>query len=254
MLHSLKEVKGYQLQASDGDIGRCKDFLFDDRYWTVRYMVANTHKWLPGGRKIVISPIALRRPDREQSLLPVAITRDEIKASPPLEEHEPVSAQYERDFFNHYGYGYYWMGSGIWGAYGTPGSLLQPQIGSIAKDAPEDLAPKETDDKECHLRSTNEVEGYTISATDASIGHVEDFIVDDESWSIAYLKVDTRNWLPGGQKVLIRPDQIESVSWSTRSVKTFLSAEQIRQRPESDLQQLNQTPAAQKNVLENSHD
>jgi len=254
MLRSLKDIKGYQLQAINGDIGRCKDFLFDDRFWTIRYMVANTHKWLPGGRKILVSPVSLKSPDVEQNFIPVALTLDEIKNSPPLDEHEPVSAQYEREFFNYYGYGYYWMGSGIWGTYGTPNSLLNPQTGPILNDAQADSGAKAKNSGERHLRSSNEVEGYTISAIDASIGHVEDFIVDDESWSIAYLEVDTRNWLPGGKKVLVEPGQIESVDWSARSVKVTLTAEQIRQRPECDLEELNENPASQKDVLEHSLD
>ena len=58
MMQSIKDLKGYVLRATDGEIGRCKDFLFDDRHWTIRYMVADTHKWLPG-RKVLISPISL---------------------------------------------------------------------------------------------------------------------------------------------------------------------------------------------------
>jgi hypothetical protein len=48
MLHSIKELKGYVIAAEDGEIGRCKDFLFDDRHWAIRYMVVDTRKWLPG--------------------------------------------------------------------------------------------------------------------------------------------------------------------------------------------------------------
>ena len=44
MLRSMDELKGYVLEAADGEIGRCKDFLFEDDSWTVRYMVADTSK------------------------------------------------------------------------------------------------------------------------------------------------------------------------------------------------------------------
>lgn len=91
---------GYQLQATNGEIGCCQDFLFDDRQWTIRYMVTNTYKWLPGCRRTLISPVSLKSPDSEQKLLPVAVTREGIEKSPPIDEHEPVTAQYERDFFN----------------------------------------------------------------------------------------------------------------------------------------------------------
>ena len=60
MLRSMKEIKGYVLGAQDGDIGRCHDFLFDDKNWAVRYIVADTKKWLPG-RKVLISPYINRK-------------------------------------------------------------------------------------------------------------------------------------------------------------------------------------------------
>jgi len=29
------------------------------------------------------------------------------------------------------------------------------------------------------------------------MGHLDDFIIDDETWTIRYVVVDTRNWWPG---------------------------------------------------------
>jgi len=54
MLRSIKEIYNYVLQAEDGEIGRCKDFLFDDEHWTVRYMVVDTGKWLLGKKSAYI--------------------------------------------------------------------------------------------------------------------------------------------------------------------------------------------------------
>jgi len=81
------------------------------------------------------------------------------------------------------------------------------------------------------LRSTDAVRGYCIQATDGEIGHVEDFIIDDETWAIRYLVVDTRNWWPG-KKVLLSPQWIESVSWPESKVFVNLSREAIKQSPE----------------------
>lgn len=84
-----------------------------------------------------------------------------------------------------------------------------------------------------HLRSTQEVTGYHIQATDGEIGHVEDFIIDDETWAIRYLIVSTRNWWPG-KKILVSPQWIERVSWSESLVFVNLSRESIKQGPEYD--------------------
>jgi hypothetical protein len=74
---------------------------------------------------------------------------------------------------------------------------------------------------------------YYIGARDGDIGHVEDFVVDDEGWYIRYLVIDTRNWLPG-KKVLIDPRWIEGVSWAESKVFVDLLQEVIRNSPEYD--------------------
>ena len=82
-----------------------------------------------------------------------------------------------------------------------------------------------------HLRSTHAVSGYHIQAMDGEIGHVEDFIIDDETWAIRYLIIDTQNWWPG-KKVLVSPQWIERVSWGESKVFVNLSRETIKQSPE----------------------
>ena len=75
MLRSVKEIMNYVLSAEDGEIGRCKDFLFDDEFWTIRYMVADTGKWL-SDRKVLISPISLGEPDWLSRRFFVNLTRE----------------------------------------------------------------------------------------------------------------------------------------------------------------------------------
>ena len=58
MLRKMKDLKGFSIGARDGDIGEANDFIFDDKNWTVRYLVADTNRWLPG-RKVLISPIVV---------------------------------------------------------------------------------------------------------------------------------------------------------------------------------------------------
>ena len=81
------------------------------------------------------------------------------------------------------------------------------------------------------MRSTQDVRGHHIQAADGYIGHVEDFIIDDETWAIRYLIVATQNWWPG-KKVLVSPQWIERVSWRESTVFINLTREAIRQSPE----------------------
>ena len=63
MLRSIKDLEGYAVGATDGTIGHVEDFYFDDRAWVVRYLVVEAGAWL-SSRKVLISPIAIGRPDR----------------------------------------------------------------------------------------------------------------------------------------------------------------------------------------------
>jgi hypothetical protein len=74
---------------------------------------------------------------------------------------------------------------------------------------------------DCHLRSRAVVTGYDIQATDGDIGHVKDVLVDDRTWAIRYLIVDTSNWW-GGHDVLIAPQWIKAVSWPLAKVSVDL--------------------------------
>jgi len=227
MLRSAQEIFGYGLQAEDGEIGRCKDFLFDDQDWVVRYMVADTAKWLIG-RKVLISPISLGEPDWRTRLFPVRLTKKQIEKAPQLDEHEPVSKQYEMEYYKHYGWPYYWIGAHTWGVGAMPG-LLYDQTETTTREAEEKKEPEDTH----HLRDMKEITGYNIQTIGEEIGVVEDFILDDESWAIRYMVVNTRKWLPG-KKVLIAPFWINSIDWAVKNVNVFLSAEQVKNSPEYD--------------------
>ena len=225
MLRNVKDIYHYRLEAEDGEIGRCEDFLFDDERWTIRYMVADTGKWLPG-RKVLVSPISLGKPEWEAKLFPVRLTKGQIEKAPGIDADAPVSRQQEMRWNKYFGWPYYWQGPGLWGPADYANALfIQNQVELASEET-----PVSGDD---HLRSAKEVTGYHIQATDDEIGHVKDFILDDVTWTIRYLVVDTRNWLPG-RKVLVAPAWINSVDWWKRKVNVALTREQVKTSPEYD--------------------
>ena len=81
MLRSLKELFGYSIRATDDVIGGVHDFLIDERERKVRYLVVDTGTWLPG-RKVLIAPEALSKPDWASMTLPVNLTKEQVKYSP----------------------------------------------------------------------------------------------------------------------------------------------------------------------------
>jgi hypothetical protein len=220
MLSKAKTLTGYKLDSLDGEIGKVKEFYFDDQHWAIRYLVADTGDWLMG-RQVLISPYALRAVIKEERSLAVDLTKKQIENSPPLDNDKPVSRQFEDSYYGYYQWPSYWNGPFMWGAYAYV--VRDP---SKWKESPRDEKAWDP-----HLRSTHDVSGRHIQAIDGVMGHVDDFIIDDEAWAIRYLIIDTQNWWPG-KKVLVSPRWIERVSWSESKVFVNLSRETIKQSPE----------------------
>jgi hypothetical protein len=220
MLIKANALKGYSLKSLDGDIGSASEFYFDDRYWAIRYLVANTESWL-SGRKVLISPYSLDGVNTAEEKVFVLLNRKQIEESPSTDMDQPVSRQFENAYNGYYGYPDYWGGPYMWGG----DSYLSRDRTTWA------LAASKAVGGDPHLRSTHEVTGYHLLALGGEIGHVDDFIIDDETWAIRYLVVATKNWWPG-KKVLISPKWIENVSWEEREVAIGLSRETIKAAPE----------------------
>ena len=220
MLIKAKILADYKLESLDGEIGRIKEFYFDDRHWTIRYLVAETGNWLTD-RQVLISPYALAAVIRESKRVDVDLTKKQIEESPSWQSDKPVSRQFEESYHGYYGLPMYWGSVCSWNPYPSP-----------VPDSEQWKEPTQGDEAwDPCLRSTNAVRGYYIHASDGEIGHVEDFIIDSETWAIRYLVVDTRNWWPG-KKVLISPQWIERVSWSESKVYVNLSRDAIKHSPE----------------------
>ena len=221
MLSKAKTLKGYKLNSNDGEIGKVKEFYFDDRHWAIRYLVADTGNWLTG-RQVLISPYALVATIREEQHITIDLTKKQIEDSPSLNSDKPVSRQFELAYYGYYGYPTYWGGPYMWGPY--------PYLVRDREKWNESTRTEKAS-WDPHLRSTHDVSGHHIQAADGEIGHVEDFIIDDETWAIRYLIIDTRNWW-SGKKVLISPQWIERVSWSESKVFVNLSRDTIKKSPE----------------------
>ena len=219
MLRSLKDLTGYKIHATDGNIGKVHDFFFDDEFWMLRYVVVDTGHWLPG-RKVLLTPGVLLNPDSRERTFSVALTRDQVRSSPDVDTDRPVSRQHEIYLHQHYGWPFYWAPSG---------DLVGPIMTTLPVEPPSDEPPGDP-----HLRSVRDLIGYDVQASDGEIGCVDDFIADSESWTIRYMVVAIHKWLPG-RKVLISPQWLVGpISWAGRTVKIIMSREHIKNSPEYD--------------------
>src|SRR5271169_6477266 len=167
MFQSIKKLYRETLRALDGEIGHVNDFYFDDKTWAVRYLVADTSSWI-SGRLVLLAPHAFDSLHQDGKFLLVNLTRKQIENSPSIDTHKPVSRQYEEEYYQYYGWPSYWQGDGLWGMSGCPTLEMPATTPPITKRTRADA----------HLRSALAVNGYHIEASNGTMGHVCDFMVD----------------------------------------------------------------------------
>jgi len=226
MLHNTKELYGNKLAASDGDIGHVQDFYFDDQTWVIRYLVVDTGSWLTG-RQVLLSPHAFGKWDRQEKTLQVKLSKKQIEHSPSIESHQPVSRQYEAEYYKYYGWPTYWNGDAMWGPGGYPLAIPPaPDQG--------DAQRKHHHRAEKHLQSAHAVTGYQIQTAEGAIGTVSGFVVDDKSWAVCELAVETGHWY-AGKEVLIPSGKVERISYDDSTVFVSLSKADIQRTAENQV-------------------
>ena len=101
MKRSIKSLIGYHIRETNGELGKVDEFYFDDKLWTIRYLIVKTGNWL-SEQKVLISPSALLQPDWQKEEFPVNLTKEQIKNSPDIDTDKPVSRQQEEKLYAHY--------------------------------------------------------------------------------------------------------------------------------------------------------
>ena len=246
MLRNVTKLEGHELQGPDGTVGHVRDFFFDEHRWFVRYLVVDTGTWL-NRREVLISPIALIPGDWTGKLLRITLSKEQVRRSPSVDTQQVVSRQQEAELSQYYNWPAYWGAPGfVEGGFGlpmVPQSLAQGVGAETGTDPAATLSSLKLEEtrrvalqqppRDSHLRSMRKVKGHRVEATDGSIGEVTDFIVDDATWEIHYLVIDTGHFWPG-KKVLIAPRWINDVSWNDSKVYADLTREGVKASPAYD--------------------
>lgn len=221
MLRSLKDLSGYTVRATDGDVGKVHDIYFDDQIWMIRHLVVNVGNRLTG-QQVLISTISLGRPGGERRVFPVSLTKEQVERAPDTDTDRPVSRQARSH--GYYGWSFYWSPTV------SMVGLGDPVVTQVMMDEARETKQPEGNP---HLHSVREVIGYRIQATDGESGHVKDFIADDETWRIRHVVVSTRNW-PFGKRVLVTTRRIKKMSCTKGKVYTSLPRKTINDKPKFD--------------------
>jgi uncharacterized protein YrrD len=258
MLYSCQRLIGSKVAATDGDIGKISDVYFDDSAWVLRYLVVETGGWVHS-REVLVSPEAIAAADEAAVL--TSLSRQQIEDCPPVDEHKPVSRQYEESLSKYYGWTPYWsttypVGAGMClypGIIGSSFTVADMQTaGNPSHHVPHPESEIEQILREglpgdAHLRSFNEVRGYHVRAKDGDIGHVQDFLVDADGWRVFAAVIDTRNWWIG-RRVVVDIGWFQAVDWADRSVTVGLMRGEIEASPDFD-PEIHLTPEYREDVM-----
>jgi hypothetical protein len=219
MLIHANKIVGCEIDASDGSIGTVDDILFDDQSWTCRYLVADVGQKLQG-RMVLLSFETVTHIDESLRQVRVPLTKRAIELSPDVTTRNPISMEAELLL------GKYWQWAPYW-------EKNMPRTIGENISASATLPEKREAEAEVksHLRSVGEIEGYHIAAPDGDIGHLQHIIIDDSTWQIEYLIVNTGTWL-FQRKVLIPCVSLENISWAERRVHVSISRAEIKNSPE----------------------
>jgi sporulation protein YlmC with PRC-barrel domain len=182
----IKQLYGCILDATDGKIGHVKDIYFDDDTWEVRYIIANTGSWL-SELMVLISPKAFGDFHQDGRLLTVNLSKEQIEQSPPITSQKPISKQREDEYHRYDGWPEYWTIDPVFGMNGLQSMVIPVR----SPGEPEPDRPKPVNK---NLRSALAVDGYKVQASDGTIGHVTDFLVDTHSWKIREIIVKPSTW------------------------------------------------------------
>jgi uncharacterized protein YrrD len=116
---------------------------------------------------------------------------------------------------------------GGWGRTGVHVNLSREDVrNSPALD--DEAMPEVADER---LDSVKTTSGYHIRARNGEIGHVDDFLIGQDSWRIRYLLVDTSNWI-GGRSVIVSSDAVERVDKEDNQIYVAADRDVIKNAPE----------------------
>ncbi len=203
MLRDFNKIKNCVVQGTDGIIGTVADVYFNDQTWEIRYLAADTASWLDG-RYVLIAKESLLTPKWQTGSFPATVSQGQVKDGPPFEIGQPFSWKKEREICAHYRWAtYYPLDENELSVF--PG-ILTSAIG---------------------------LTNFSLKASDGEIGKIINFMVDDTSWIVRYLVIDTSKWL-AGRKILLNPMWATSILWADHLVEMDLSKDQIQQSPEYD--------------------
>jgi len=230
MLRSIDDVLKSGVTCPDGDLGKVEHVYFDILTWCVRYLIVDTAAW-GYGEKIWVPTCCVRQIDFASNVIKLNHAQQNMLSSSSIDTQTPISHLQEVAIFAHYGYKPYWQQERFRGAPKRTGGRFGPPVAD-EPDANVRIASKtDLPNATVELMNTKHVGGFAIEASDGPIGHIRDFVFDDETWLIRYLTVDTRDWWQRESEVLLATESFNRIDSTAQTISTTLSRGAIKRSP-----------------------
>ena len=199
MFTSLTTLMKIPLVTTDGKEHQVCSLLFDDRSWTICFLVADAGSWL-SRRQVVIRTCATDGPDWTKKVIAANLTHQELVRCADVSSVKPVSLQQQLALKKYFG----WPDSEP--TWYVPAALVpaQREFPAQANDDP-------------HLRNTMDLLGYEVWSTDRRVGILSDFIMEPNSWHIKYLSVKVGDWVYHEER-FVPTLTVQSISWGMHRV------------------------------------
>lgn len=227
----FSDLRHFEVKSgSEVTLGRIHDIYLDDETWAVKWFVVETGHWY-SSNKVLLDSKYLTDVSPANRSLQVSIGKEDIENAPSVEEHHPVSEQYNNAFL----YTTFGHDTLLFPGYAgliMPQTLIERSFDSLDDQSSQaqETTVSEADYADRHLRSANELLGYTVSATDGTLGPLIDLVINMSRRTITLMALDTSKWLPD-RTVVIIPQSIDNISWPDRKLFVTMNKETIEQSP-----------------------
>jgi len=190
----MNSLVGDRIIAEDGAAGTALDFTVNCVNWHISELVTSVGSWWRS-YEVRIPRVSLQRPVGATGMLPVSLTKKQIKESPTTGD----SGAFQREMKN---------------------DLL-----AVGVPVPELSTPQPI--------RWNTIVAYRAHVLDGPVGTLRDLILDDENWHIRYLVVELA--LEGtSHQTLVSSDWVSSIHPDKSSVSLNLSIRELIGSPEYD--------------------
>lgn len=213
MYYFTTALHTYNIDATDGEMGRIKDLYIDDHNWKIRYAIVDTRKWLPE-RKVLIPPSAFIEVNEENETLEVEYDKEMIKQSPPVPEESDLTIDKENQLIKYFGWTRYWPEDVLISGEQRAIGVFNQKSERIYQE-PEDFEREQLianhRDNNHKLRSHEEILYARVHGRDGKLGRLEDFVYNTD-WDLKYIVIGSPN--PAEDEFYYYPvEKVASVDW-----------------------------------------